>query len=557
MLAPKQIQNKPEAYFSAKKNMESSTSASSRELKFITELGRSLLFTVHPKKVALRVAQSLQKETGAAVCAFVVELKQIGLISCAFMPESTEAESNFLEKSNFREWLEILPPQVSSCESDTQEFLLKGETHEIEYVSPLHIDGEVKGAIIVGFRQKQECLDSTRRLIDAATQLAAMSVNLSAHYEATINTSINQAKVEQRRFTEAVLDALPVSLYVIDRDYRIVTWNKHREIGNQGMARDAVIGRDVFQVLAKYPHGKLRQEFERAFKTGKIERIEQRTINEDGSTRHWMVSKIPMTDAESEEVTHVITIGEDVTTRVEAIHAAGRAEKLAAVGRLAAGVVHEINNPLATISACAEALETRVSEGAFDESEDVGDLRDYLELIRSESFRCKSITTGLLDFSRMRSGNRFPIDIGEVLKSSARLLFHQKRGDGIEIKLEIDENLPLVEADEGQIQQAVIALSTNAIDAMSEGGTLILRAFGQENRVIIEIQDTGNGIAAENLSKIFEPFFTTKEVGKGTGLGLAVCYGIITEHGGRLSVRSNIGVGTTFTMFLPNKVAGS
>ncbi len=341
---------------------------------------------------------------------------------------------------------------------------------------------------------------------------------------------------------------------MIDRNYRIVTWNRHREIGNQGISRDAAIGRDVFEVLAKYPHGKLRQEFERAFKTGRIERIEQRTINDDGTTKHWMVSKVPMTDAESGAVTHVITIGEDVTMRVEAIHAAGRAEKLAAVGRLAAGVVHEINNPLATISACAEALETRVAEGAFDESEEVADLRDYLELIRSEAFRCKSITTGLLDFSRVRTGNRLPIDVAETLKSSARLLFHQKRANNIEINIEASENLALVEADEGQIQQVVIALSTNAIDAMSErGGTLTLRAFAQENRVVVEIQDTGSGIAAENLSKIFEPFFTTKEVGKGTGLGLAVCYGIITEHGGRLSVRSNVGTGTTFTMFLPIK----
>lgn len=553
MLAPKQIKSNSETRSSAGKNSEST-----RHLKFITELGRSLLFTVHPKKAALRVAEAVQKETGAEICAVAVELEHIGLITCAFTTENIEAKSSFLQKNRFKKWLEILPPRVSTSEENEPEFLLKGETHELEYVSPLHINGLVKGALVVGFRKKNDCVETKRHLIDAATQMAAMSLNLSAHYEAAINTSINRAKEEQRRFTESVLDALPVSLYVIDRDYRIVTWNRHREIGNQGMARDTVIGRDVFQVLAKYPNGKLRQEFERTFSTGKIERIEQRTINDDGSTRHWLVSKIPMTDAETKEVTHVITIGEDVTTRVEAIHAAGRAEKLAAVGRLAAGVVHEINNPLATISACAEALETRVSEGAFDDSEEVEDLRDYLELIRSEAFRCKSITTGLLDFSRMRTGNRFPIDVGEILKSSARLLYHQRRGDNnVEIKIETDAHLPLVEADEGQIQQVVIALSTNAIDAMNGGGTLTLRAYGQENRIVVEVSDTGVGIAAENLSKIFEPFFTTKEVGRGTGLGLAVCYGIITEHGGRLSVRSNIGVGTTFTMFLPNKVAGS
>ena len=109
----------------------------------------------------------------------------------------------------------------------------------------------------------------------------------------------------------------------------------------------------------------------------------------------------------------------------------------------------------------------------------------------------------------------------------------------------------VINADGGHIQQAVIALATNAIDAMPEGGELTFRAYAQTHRVVIEVADTGFGIPPEDLSKIFEPFFTTKEVGKGTGLGLAVCYGIMTEHNGRLSVRSNVGKGTTFSIFLP------
>jgi two-component system NtrC family sensor kinase len=253
------------------------------------------------------------------------------------------------------------------------------------------------------------------------------------------------------------------------------------------------------------------------------------------------------------EVTHVITVGEDITARVEAIHAAGRAEKLAAVGRLAAGVVHEINNPLATISACAESLEARVDEGVFGSSPEVDDLHEYLGLIRSEAFRCKAITNGLLDFSRVRTSNRLLIDMAELIRSSANLISHQKRGSDINIKFELDENLPLINADGGQLQQAIIALATNAVDAMPHGGSLTFRAFSTNNRMTVEIRDTGVGIASENLSKIFEPFFTTKEVGKGTGLGLAVCYGIVTDHGGRLSVRSNVGVGTTFTIFLPTQ----
>lgn len=525
----------------------------SSELKFITELGRSLLFTVHPKKVALRVAEAIREKTDAEICAVVVGLEHIGLVSGIFTSENGESSQNLLDRGKFKEWAEILPPQVSYLKADERDFLLKDGLHKIEYVSPLHINGKVKGAVIVGFAERTDCTESAKRLIDAAAQMAAMSINLSAHYEAAINDSINQAKEEHRKFTESVLDSLPVSIYVIDRDYRIVMWNRHREIGVQGMPRDSVIGRNVFQVFAKYPQNRLKQEFERAFRTGKIERIEQQTVDDNGATQHWMVSKIPMRDETTNEITHVITVGEDITMRVEAIHAVGRAEKLAAVGRLAAGVVHEINNPLATISACAESLETRVEEGVFGATPETEDLHEYLGLIRSEAFRCKAITNGLLDFSRVRSGNRLLIDIAELIKSSVNLLTHQKRGKAIEFKYEFDENLPHINADGGQIQQAIIALATNAIDAMPYGGTLSFRVFTQNNRITIEIKDTGIGISSENMSKIFEPFFTTKEIGKGTGLGLAVCYGIITEHGGRLSVRSNVGVGTTFTIFLPIK----
>ncbi len=547
MLSPKRIKSGAEPYSSGGKSSDSS-----RELKFITELGRSLLFTVHPKKVASRVAEAIRAETDALICAVVVELGQIGLISSAFSSDSTGAETDFLEKIRFKKWRNFMPPQISIWSEHRADFLLCKENQGFEYVSPLHINGEVKGAIIVGFEKRGDCPESSQRLIDAATQLTAMSINLSAHYEATINSSINQAKEEHRKFTEVIVDALPVSLYVIDRDYNIVTWNRHREIGIQGLPRDSVIGRNVFEVLSKYPQSTLKQEFERAFKTGRIERIEQRTTDRNGVTKHWIVSKIPMRD-ETGEVTHIITVGEDVTMRVEAIHAVGRAEKLAAVGRLAAGVVHEINNPLATISACAESLESRVTEGVFGESEEVDDLREYLGLIRSEAFRCKSITNGLLDFSRMRTGNRFPIDVSLVIKSSAKLIVHQKRGENINIEFDLAEQIPLVNADEGQIQQAIIALSTNAIDAMPMGGTLTFRVIAEESRIIIEVQDTGIGIASEDLSKIFEPFFTTKEIGKGTGLGLAVCYGIITEHGGKLAVRSTLNAGTTFSIYLPLK----
>ena len=307
-------------------------------------------------------------------------------------------------------------------------------------------------------------------------------------------------------------------------------------------------------MLTRYHLQVLVAECERAYRTGTIEHIEKETTGPDGSVHHWLVSKVPMR-IDGNEVSHVITVGEDVTARVEANRAVARTEKLAAVGRLAAGVVHEINNPLATIAACAEALEARVTEGAYGASAEVDDLREYLQLIRSETFRCKQITNGLLDFSRARRpGERAPTSAADVIESAARLLTHQKRGAAVKIDVESEAGVPLVMADEGQLQQAVIILAENAIDAMPDGGTLSLRARRADSgppAVCVEVSDTGVGIPQENLAKIFDPFFTTKEVGRGTGLGLAVCYGIVTEHGGRVTVDSAVGRGTTFTLTLP------
>ncbi len=526
---------------------------STSELRFITELGRSLLFIIHPSRVANRVAEAIGTEL-RAMCAFVAELDQIGFVSCAF-DANGDASVSLLNKRRCRKSLSLLPATISTQTEERKGFLLNGDSHGFEYVSPVHINGKVKGAVIVGFGKKEHCKPNVRRLIDASTQLAALSLNLSAHYGLAMGASLNDAKEEHRKFTETVLDALPVSLYVIDRNYRIVTWNKHREIGIQGVPRDDVIGRDISDVLTNVPHEQLREEFENVFQTGEIERVEQRVTNSSGLTKHWLVSKIPMRSESTHEITHVITVGEDVTKSVEAVHAVGRAEKLAAVGRLAAGVVHEINNPLATISACAEALENRVVEGAFNDSSDVADLKEYLGLIRGEAFRCKTITNGLLNFSRSRSSERSALNIGETIKNSVRLISHQSRGDRIEIRIEEQKDLPLISANEGQMQQAIIALATNAIDAMPTGGILTFRIFAHSNRVQVEVEDTGSGIASEDIAKIFEPFFTTKKIGEGTGLGLSVCYGIVTEHGGRLTVRSSIGKGTAFTISLPTHKA--
>jgi two-component system, NtrC family, sensor kinase len=551
---------------------ERALEGSNRELAFLADLGRGLLHALSAAEVVRRVAGATYEGTDAGLCAAVLlggegEKKEGGgreggLTVCVFDREgSAEDDASHLEAERLRSWLASSPSGAVRLEGREQ-FFLRDDRHVVEYSAPLRFEGRALGALVVAFDHAADCGPTEERLVEAAAQQAALSARISSLYEAARQTSrVLAREVErrtaeaesQRRFTEAIIDSLPVSLYAIDRRHRVVAWNRNRELGGQGIPRRDVLGRNVYEVLSRQPREVLEREFERAFATGEIERIEQESRPPGGSTRHWLVSKVPMR-IDGDEVSHVITVGEDITERVVASRAVARAEKLAAVGRLAAGVVHEINNPLATIAACAEALETRVGEGAYGASAEVEDLRDYLQLIRAEAFRCKQITNGLLDFSRARQAQHTAVGVGGVVESAARLLQHQKRGPAVEIKVEVEPGLPAVSGDAGQLQQAVVILAENGVDAMPGGGTLTLRARraeAEEGGILIEVEDTGVGIEPEIRERIFDPFFTTKEVGRGTGLGLAVCYGIVTEHGGRVSVNSTPGRGTLFAVWLP------
>jgi two-component system NtrC family sensor kinase len=374
---------------------------------------------------------------------------------------------------------------------------------------------------------------------------------LSQDLASEVALSAREAE-SQRNFVARIIDSLPVGLYVIDRDYMIRAWNRQREAGTLGVARGDAVGREIFGVLDRQPRELLRREFDRVFDTGEIQQMEMESTA-SGESRFFRVSKIPMR-LDDVHITHVITIAEDVTEWRIAQQRLGQTEKLAAVGQLAAGVMHEINNPLATILACAEALSHRVDDLAEASR---GPFEEYLNIIDAEVQRCRRIVDGLLDLARPKTGEKRQSDINQIIEQTLFLLKHHDRFKRLSVHRQLVAGLPRVVVDRERIIQAFMALMLNAMDAMNSRGTLTVRTArspGRPDELLAEFIDTGSGIRKEELSKIFEPFYTTKGPGRGTGLGLSIVYGIVQDHSGRIEVESQVGVGTTFKVYLP--VAG-
>ncbi len=431
----------------------------------------------------------------------------------------------------------------------------------------------------------------------AAQIVSAVTTTLTA-LEAKLEKRTREVE-EQRHFIEQVVDALPVGLYVVDRDYRVKAWNHKRETGLQGIARGEAIGRTIFEILHRQPAESLRREFDAVFATGEMQQFQTESPSSavDGRpATTYRISKIPLR-LDGGAVTHVISIGEDVSAWKAAEARVAQNEKLAAIGQLAAGVMHEINNPLATIAACAESLALQFDSGADSSDASLPSIpvpaarqQEYLRVIDAEVHRCERIVTSLLDFSRVRAVERAPVDLNAIVEQTLFLLKHHTRFKRLVVTLDLDRTAPLiVEANGEQLVQLLMALLHNAADAVGErlqmkadrlgrrgagraSGrqptergtgpgpapvTVRTRAsderLGSDDWVMIEVDDAGVGIPAGDISKIFEPFFTTKGTGQGTGLGLSVCYGIVADHGGRLDVTSELGRGSQFRVMLPRR----
>jgi PAS domain S-box-containing protein len=284
---------------------------------------------------------------------------------------------------------------------------------------------------------------------------------------------------------------------------------------------------------------------------GKPQRYESAIIAIDGRIVNVLINITPI--KKEDEIVGVLGITRDITERKQMEAQLLQASKMAAIGELAAGVAHEINNPVAVISGTAEQLEFLVNRFR-ERPEEMGKrLQKHIEIIREQANRCKKITQGLLNFARRTEIQAVEVNIGKLIEEVAALLRSRAIAEKKEIRLHTAPDLPLLNADPHLLEQIFLNLTNNALDALPEFGTVTIKARAESGSLIVEVADNGIGIPKENLEKIFDPFFTTKPIGKGTGLGLSICFGIVQRINGTISVRSQIGKGTTFTVIFPTE----
>jgi len=352
-------------------------------------------------------------------------------------------------------------------------------------------------------------------------------------------------------FRENLVRSLPIGVISIDKDGRILTLNPAQEQLSEVVAADAV-GQLLDEVFpAERDEAGVLERLERVLDVGGEVDLNltkgQRTPFSARKPLRYRVRITPLR-SRSGEVDGAVILQEDLSESARLQQQLLRSEKLSSVGVLAAGVAHEINNPLTTILGYAKLL----LEGVDADSPD----RAALELVAEEAQRVQMIVRNLLDFSRQESGEKRPQPLADLIRHTLALVGPDLRKRRVKVVEELSADLPLVLVDGRRLEQVFVNLLTNAGHAMTDGGTLTLRSGTLDDvapaQVYVEFSDDGPGIRGKNIDRIFDPFFTTKAPGAGTGLGLSVSHGIVSDHGGKIEVESTQGSGATFRVILPS-----
>ncbi|MFB3776284.1 MAG: ATP-binding protein [Bryobacteraceae bacterium] len=431
---------------------------------------------------------------------------------------------------------------------------------DLTYYVPCTVRGRTIAYIGVSRTDKGDFLPS-----EDVEMLVTLAGSVGIAVENTRLYSSLQHKVEEnerlKEFKENIIESINVGILAADLNDRVESWNTQME-RLTGIPREKALG----QPLASLFPDELARRFDETRGESGVQHMYKfplRRRDAAGGTNGKGVLEMPAPGREGERDTVEtlaniaiaplvsrderrigrLIIFDDVTVRDELERRLVQADKLSSVGLLAAGVAHEVNTPLAVISTYAQMLAKQVED---DERKSA-----LLDKIAKQTFRASEIVNSLLNFSRTGPRKFEDVDLGKVVGETLTLVQHQMEKSGVQVKVEVQDGLPPIRGNSGQLQQVFLNLFLNARDAMEQGGTLEVKAWESGRALRVEVSDTGLGIPPEHLNRIYDPFFTTKASRKGTGLGLSITYGIVRDHGGVIEVESRPSEGTKFRLEFP------
>ena len=459
-----------------------------------------------------------------------VGMNPMGKLDLSFLTEARPdpAEHMFLENTH-------QVPRESAASQDAIARL------DLNYYIPCRAQQKTIAVLGLGKTTKGDFLSSEDiELLETLGGYLGIAIQNGRLY-----ASLQQKVAEYERlkdFNENIVESINVGVMALDMEDRIESWNAQMEV-MYALPRWQALTQPVRTVFPP----EFAEEFYRVRQNAGINNLYKfRLKTPAGETRTVNVAIAPLVTRKFQVIGRLV-IMDDITERVELESQLSQADKLSSIGLLAAGVAHEVNTPLAVISSYTQMLAKQL-QGDPQKS-------GLLEKITRQTFRASEIVNNLLNFSRT-SGTEFAdVDVNKVITDTLALLEHQFKTAKIQVRSELTPGISAIQGNPGRLQQVFLNLFLNAKDAMAGGGTLNV-ATSNGDMVSVRVTDSGSGIAPENVHRIYDPFFTTKTAPKegqsrGTGLGLAVTYGIIQEHAGKIRVESKPGAGTTFALDFP------
>jgi PAS domain S-box-containing protein len=412
----------------------------------------------------------------------------------------------------------------------------------IHYFVPCVSKEGTIAVMALGRRASAEPLSSEDMALLAAVAAQAATALENGRLYRQLRVKADELE-RMREFSENILESLNDGLVVVNRDNRVVRWNRRLE-ELYGIRHEQAVGHRLYDLFDPGVLEVLASAMRESPEGGAFYRVPMTTRHENARRTLVNLATTPLRDSDG-AIAGTIVIIEDISTRVQLEEQLQISEKMASIGLLAAGVAHEVNTPLTGISSFTQML--------LQNADPEDPRTKVLEKIERQTFRAARIVNGLLNLARPAQVDAGPIDLHVVINDVLTLLEHQLRNGSIQVRKELAPSGLIVQAIEYKLQQVFLNLFLNARDAMPRGGWLTIATSVRTDgrNAIVEVSDTGSGIPPDQLSRIYDPFFTTKDIGKGTGLGLSITYGIVHEHDGTITCDSAVGKGTRFTLTLP------